>query len=786
MGSGPAVRSRDQESRSMISLPPTKLFCAVVTMACVSSLALAANTSTRDPAGTGGIGLAVTLSTDTTPESCGTATELDVDVGQQVNVCYVVTNNSTTTLNYHALADDVVGTILSSLGYALAPGASYQYNRIISATASQSPTSTWTSYGDLPLYTYDDTVSADFIDITATGMALDLYSDESVGVTMDFPFTFYDVSSDQITIGNNGGIAFGTEDGSIFSFTSALPDANLGAAILPYWTNIGDDTGNVYYATLGTAPNRQFVVEWYDRNHDGAGGGPPSPSGATFEVVLYENGDEILFNYQTASFGDPEFDDGATATVGLNGDATHATQYSRNQAVLHDGLAILFTPNYGTVYSASQQVSLNVGAPVAAVSPTAISASVAPGSSTTVPVTISNSGNVDLDWHLGQAPSRAHFPPVSRFVLPLGDPSQKHPGLASLGVNSTPNRRIALPFATEVPAFAFDESNGTGNGIYVSLDANAPQAPTTLGSSPSPIHVFAGDFFGNDFSVEYAIDTNANILYTVSTTTAAASPIATMTPPVDNFDWNALRWDASTSTAYAVTVGPIRRNPLSPWYSTLYTVDPASGVSTLVGPIQNIADPTQNILMADIAISADGLIYGLDLVSSSLMAIDKTSGAASVIGSIGFDANNAQSMDFDDATGILYLAGCVNNPAISACGQSNMYTVDTSTGLASLIAPIGSGGIGAELGGLAIANVSGCSSPDAMSWLAFDPDSGATAPGASTGITAAFDASTLAPGTYTGTTCLFSDDPAQRVVRVPVSLQVSADTDTIFANGFDP
>jgi BACON domain-containing protein len=772
---------------------PTKLFSTTLAMACVLTSASAASTAisrhapaTRDLGGTGGIGLAVTISTDTTADSCGTATELDVAIGQQVNFCYVVTNNSTTTLNYHALGDDAVGPIVPILDYALAPGASYQYNRIISATASQSPTSTWTAYSDLPLYTYDDTVSADFIDITATGTPLNLYSDESVGVTMDFPFTFYDVSSNQITIGNNGGIVFGTEDGAVFSFTSALPDANLGAAILPYWTNIADDTGNVYYATLGTAPNRQFVVEWYDRNHDGTGGGPNSPGGATFEAVLYENGDQILFNYQTASFGDPTFDDGATATVGLNGDASHATQYSRNQAVLHDGLAILFTPNYGTVYSASQQVSLTVGAPVAGVSPTAISASVAAGSAATAPLTISNSGNVDLAWHVGQAPSRVHFPPVSRFVLPLGDPSRKHPGRASLPVGSVPNRRIALPFGTEVPAFAFDESNGPSNGIYVSLDANAPQAPTTLGPSPSPIHVFAGDFFGNDFSVEYAVDTNTNILYAVSTTTAAASPIATMTPLIDNYDWSALRWDSSTSTAYAVLVGPIRRNPLSPWYSNLYTVDPASGVSTLVGPIQNIADPTTDILMTDIAISADGLVYGLDLVSSSLMAIDKTSGAASVIGSIGFDANSAQSMDFDDATGILYLAGCVNNPTINACDQSNMYTVDTGTGLATLIAPIGGGPIGAELGGLAIANVSGCSSPDTMSWLSFDPASGTTAPGASTNITATLDASTLAPGAYSGTTCVFSDDPTQRVVRVPVSLDVSADADTIFANGFDP
>jgi len=763
----------------MRSLSPITLLFVAATLTSASAASV-----NHDPKGTDGISLAVTISTDTTAGSCGTATELDADIGQQINFCYVVTNNSETTLNYHALVDDIAGPIVPMVNYALAPGASYQYNRIISAETSQSPTATWTAYGDLPSYTYDDTVSADFIDITATGTPLDLYSDSAAGVTMDFPFTFYGVSSNQISIGNNGGIIFGVEDGTVFSFTSALPDGDLGAAILPYWTNIAADTGNVYYQTLGTAPNRQFVVEWYDRNHDGSGGNPDSPSGATFEIVLNENG-QILFNYQTASFGDPTVDDGLTATVGLNGDATHATQYSRNEAVLHDGLAILFTPNNGTMYSASQQVSLNVGAPIEAISPAAISASVAAGSTATAPVTISNSGNVDLAWHVGQAPSRAHFPPVSRFVVPLGDPHQKNPGRASLQTSGVANR-IMLPFSTSVPAFGFDESNGSaGNGIYVSLDANAPEAPTALGPSPDPIHVFAGDFVGNDFSVQYAVDVTTDILYAVNTTTAAASQITTMPSPVENYAWSALRWDASTSTAYAVLVGPIRRNPLSPWHSSLYTVDLSSGASTLVGQIQNVADPTADILMIDIAINSDGLVYGLDLVSDSMMAIDKTGGAASVIGSIGFDANSAQSMDFDDATGTLYLAGCVNDPVLHKCVQSNMYTVDIGTGLATLISPIGNNGVGAELGGFAIANVSGCSSPDTMPWLTFDTTLGNTAPGASTNITATFDASTLAPGTYSGTTCVFSDDPTQRLVRMPVSLNVVA-ADTIFANGFDP
>jgi len=757
--------------------------CVLLTLFSTAASAGAASMSGARPQGSG-IQLAVTVSADTTAGSCGAATELAVDVGQQVNFCYVLTNTSAATLNYHILGDDVVGPILPDLHYALAPGASYQYNRFVSAGSSQSPTTTWTAYGDLPVYTFDDTVDTSFVDITATGTPLDLYDDEAVGVTLDFPFQFYGFPSNQVTISNNGGLLFGTEDGYLLSFASPLPDAEVGAAILPYWTNIGEDTGNVYYATVGESPNRQFIVEWYDRDHDGTQGGPSSPSGVTFEVVLYENGNGILFNYQTTGFGDSAFDDGATATVGLNGDATHATQYSYDQAVLHDGLAILFTPTYGTIETASQQVVLNVGAPVADVSPTAITASVAAGASTTVPLTIGDAGDIDLAWHFGQPSSRAHFPVVARSTAALGDPQRKLPGRAPGLAAGSQNRRMPAPFATQALAFGFDESNGVGNGIYVGFDIGAPQSLKTVGPSPSLVDTIAGDFVGNDFSVEYALDTNTDILYTVSTTTAAASPIATVTPPVENYDWTALRWDASTSTAYSVLMGPIRRNPLSPWHSNLYTVDLATGASVLVGPIQNVADPSQNMMIIDIAVSPDGLVYGLDLLTDSLMAIDKTSGAASVIGSIGFDANNAQSMDFDDASGILYLAGCVNDPHLNRCTQSNLYTVDTFSGLATLIAPLGSGAGGAELGGFAIASASGCSSPDAMPWLSFDPSSGTAPAAGSTGLTATLDAGALAPGSYAGTACLFSNDPNQRRLLIPVALDVAVN-DTIFANGFE-
>ena len=55
-----------------------------------------------------------------------------------------------------------------------------------------------------------------------------------------------------------------------------------------------------------------FIVEWYNRPHFSDVGS------ATFEVILFEGSNEILFQYEDVDFGDRNLDLGASATVGLN------------------------------------------------------------------------------------------------------------------------------------------------------------------------------------------------------------------------------------------------------------------------------------------------------------------------------------------------------------------------------------------------------------------------------------------------------------------------------------
>lgn len=743
----------------------------------VSSSALAASPR---PAGSG-ISLAVTLGTDPSDGACGTDTNLEVTAGDPVNFCYVVTNGSASTLTYQALSDDVTGSILTDVPVTIGPGASYQYNRIVTAMASESPTSTWTAYDEHPDYVFatnatdPDAIFADgfdgaggavqyaFVDITGTGTNLELNDDDYTVASIGFPFTFYGHTADALTVSNNGGILFdqGTiPDGRVDYLSPAnrvLPDRMLGPAILPYWEDLQQDyidgIGNVFVETLGDAPNRRFVIEWFNLPVNFGGGGL-----VTLEAILFEGSNDILFQYQNTDCGSEVCDNGIAATIGLNSDATHAILYSFDQASVDSGTAILFQPSSPTTYSATQQVTLDVGAPIIGVDPTSFDKTLSAGTSTTDTLTIGNTGNRVLTWNMGEVNPEAHFPVVPRFVMPMGDPYATR-------VGPHPVTRATKPYASQplgtlgVPAFAADVVNAE----FVSMDVTAPQTVQDV-ASLNGLNLLAGDFKGEDFSTLYAIDFRSYNLYKVDTTTGATTLVYLTVPPpgVSSDSWNGMAWDRTTNTMYAVTSGG--RTPVT----SLVTVNLDTAETTLVGPITGVGDPSAGTVVIDIAVDADGLMYGVDLVTDSLIAIDKTTGAAETLGSLGFDANYSAGLDFDDTTGTLYFAGYD-----FGAGVDGMYTIDTHDGHATPIGPIGPDPADIQYGALGIARLAGiCAYPNDVPWLSFSSGRGSTQPGDTSPITVTFDATSLDAGDYSADICVNNNDLTNNRLAVPVTLTV--------------
>lgn len=181
---------------------------------------------------------------------------------------------------------------------------------------------------------------------TGTLLVTGTSADDAVGaVTAPFAFSLYGnpvAVGAAASVSTNGNIQFVAGGSTEFSNT-ALPAAIFGATVpvlMPYWDDLhtGRVAGHgIYQATTGTAPNRQWVIEWRGQHFNGDN----AASGTTlnFSVVFTEGQDGFLYHYNTvggAAAG------GSSATVGVQAanSGTNFTQFSANSPSLTAGLRL--------------------------------------------------------------------------------------------------------------------------------------------------------------------------------------------------------------------------------------------------------------------------------------------------------------------------------------------------------------------------------------------------------------------------------------------------------------
>ncbi|KAB2966143.1 MAG: hypothetical protein F9K18_06005 [Thermoanaerobaculia bacterium] len=408
----------------------------------------------------------------TVPGVCAGTDAITVPYGTDVYYCFSLQNTGAIAYNFHDLVDDHLGTILNNVNIALAPGASHEEIVADTAIATVTNVGTWTARDINPGYVADDTVPFNFIDISATGTALNLTDDSEANVTMPFSFTFYGVTSANVRVGNNGGMLFNATTGDIPITNAALPVAAPPLSILPFWDDLDQETGNVYHETQGVAPNRQFIVQWHDRPHFPG----PGVSGVTFQVILYEGTNEILFQYLDTDFGSATTNFGASATAGLNLDATTATQYSFNTPVLTASKAILFSLGTVNEASASDTATVTVTVPDIVVSPASLSSVLPEGGTETLPLDIQNVGTGDLDWTVGEAaaPLAAGMRRGPEAVLHDNGPLVTHPGGGAGGADAS-----ALQTALGMTIFGYGHQISANNRVADDFTVPGP-APWTI------------------------------------------------------------------------------------------------------------------------------------------------------------------------------------------------------------------------------------------------------------------------------------------------------------------
>jgi N-acetylneuraminic acid mutarotase len=186
-------------------------------------------------------------------------------------------------------------------------------------------------------YTFDDTVAYNWIDISATGTNLGLSDEGNAQIALPFAFNFYGTPYNAVTVSANGALSF--YDTSISYANSCLPTSTQTTLIAPFWDDLNPGAGGaVHWEVQGSAPNRQVIVQWSGVPHYTAGGA------VTFQAILSEGSNQILLQYQDVDFGNAAYNNGASATVGLQGDSASVTQYSCNTPALAAATAILFEP----------------------------------------------------------------------------------------------------------------------------------------------------------------------------------------------------------------------------------------------------------------------------------------------------------------------------------------------------------------------------------------------------------------------------------------------------------
>lgn len=140
----------------------------------------------------------------------------------------------------------------------------------------------------------------------------------------------------------------------------------------------------------------------------------------------------------------------------------------------------------------------------------------------------------------------------------------------------------------------------------------------------------------------------------------------------DSASFTGLEWVGSSLYGTSITIGH--------GASELRTLDPATGVSSLIGAT-GIVNPIAGLAYDEATATMYGITGGAQAGSSNFVTVNLTTGAATVIGSVGF---NGGSLEFAE-DGNLY-AGSTGN-------TGNLYRINKTTGASTLVGATGFTGV---------------------------------------------------------------------------------------------
>jgi len=204
-------------------------------------------------------------------------------------------------------------------------------------------------------YTATDAAVYSFVDISVPGGGVSILGGSDDGIaalTLPFSFDFYGLPRTMVCVSSNGALYFisNLTDCSHFNdfantdLTSTSPP-NDRPAVFPFWSDLTFDVpgaGAVFYQAVGAPGARRFVVQWNNAYPQG------SPNPVTFQVILSEASNKILFQYKKVALGPGNPASGAAeATIGIRNAGALGTgqqlQWSFDVPVIADDSALAFS-----------------------------------------------------------------------------------------------------------------------------------------------------------------------------------------------------------------------------------------------------------------------------------------------------------------------------------------------------------------------------------------------------------------------------------------------------------
>ncbi len=206
-----------------------------------------------------------------------------------------------------------------------------------------------------PTYSWIEIVPA----LGGDGTLLISSSTDGGQAAKDIGFTFEFYEKEFTTWGNggdNGYINLGMNGVSNLWTPQRIPYANLGNAIIPGWFDGGfcrasNPNAGVYYDTIGTAPNRQLIVQyqdqgaWYPSVYQCPG--TAAANALTWQVILNEGSNEITMQYKDANGGYSSDNEWLTSGIQGNGHGELTGLeyvYRRSPSAISDSTAVTFSP----------------------------------------------------------------------------------------------------------------------------------------------------------------------------------------------------------------------------------------------------------------------------------------------------------------------------------------------------------------------------------------------------------------------------------------------------------